>query len=112
MWYSGSKYQKIRALVKVSSKQLKLSLALKVKKFGLVFLVSNLDKFLFFNYFFLNLDNFWNLNNFWPFNFLDFLVSFILPSATPNLITLLLPLFFLKFSLLPLFPIKAVYQII
>ena len=77
--------------MKASCKRLKVFLMLRVKKLGPFFLVSKLDKFLLFDNFFPDLVNFWDLDRFWPFNFLDFLVSFILlPSLTLNITTLLL----------------------
>ena len=58
----------MRALLKASRKQLKVILALEVRKLDLAFVALNLDKFLFFNnfslFYFSNLDNFWDLANF------------------------------------------------
>ena len=56
-----------------SYKQLKVFLVSEVRKFGPTFLESNSGKFLLFDYFFLDLDDFQDLNN-----FSDFLASFIL----------------------------------
>ena len=85
MWYFRSKYQKIRALIKASCKQLKTILVLGVGNFGLAFVSLKLGKFSLFDNFFSNLTNFQNLNN-----FLDFLKIF-LSLLIPNLLTLLLP---------------------
>ena len=63
MWYSGSKYQRIGALVKANHKQLKVDLALGVKKLGPLFLASTLGEFLLFAGF-LDLANFQDLDNF------------------------------------------------
>ena len=45
MWYSGSKYQRIGALVKASRKQLKAVLVLGIKKLGPTLLAANSDQF-------------------------------------------------------------------
>ena len=66
---------KTKVLVKVNYKRLKTSLVLKVKKFGLAFLVPKLGKFLFFDGFFLNLANFWDLDNFLVFGFTNFSIN-------------------------------------
>ena len=63
MGYSGSKCQRIEALVKASHKQLKDALALGVKKFGPFFLASKSDELPLF-------DNFPILANFRFLNFL------------------------------------------
>ena len=57
--------------MKVNYKQLKVVLVLKIKKFGPFFLMSKLDKFLFFDSFFPNLANFWNLDDFLLFKFFN-----------------------------------------
>ena len=71
MWHSGSKCQRIRALVKANYKWLKADLALGVKKLGPPFLASKLGEFPLFDGFFNfspldfpNLDNFQNLADF------------------------------------------------
>ena len=86
---SGSKCQRIVALVKASHKRLKVALASRVRKLGPAFLASKYGEFpLFVD--FLNLAKFLpfefpNLDNFKPFDdFLDFLASSSLP-PTPNL---------------------------
>ena len=58
MWYSRLKYQKIGVLVKISCKKLKVFSVPKMKKFGLISLVTSLDKLSFFKAFFFDLDNF------------------------------------------------------
>ena len=71
MWYSGLKYQKIGALVKISHKWLKAVLASEVKKLGPTSVIFKLGKFPIFDYFFdflpfdfLDLDDFWDLADF------------------------------------------------
>ena len=105
MWQSGSKCQRIGALVKVNCKQLKADLAIGVKKLGPLSLALKLGKFPLFGGFFdfPNLENFWDLANF--FDFLDFLTCST-PSS-PNLSTSPLPLFFSEAGLLPLFLLET-----
>ena len=55
MWHSGSKYQKIGALINTSHKQLKATLALETKKLGPSSLALKLDKFPLFDDFFFDL---------------------------------------------------------
>ena len=52
MWHSGSKCQRIGALLKANRKRLKADLASRVKKFGPLFLVLKLGKFPLFGGFF------------------------------------------------------------
>ena len=77
IWHSGSKYQRIRALVRANYKQLKAALALRVKKLGSLFLMSKLGEFPLFNGF-LDLANFCNLDIFWHFDLPNFLIIFTL----------------------------------
>ena len=77
-------------MIKVSHKYLKVVLVLGVKKLGPIFLVSNLDNFLFFKIL-LDLTIFSNFDNY-P----DLLASFSLLLLISNLITLLLFLFFFE----------------
>ena len=69
MWYSGSKYEKIGALVKASYKQLKAALASGVKKLGPASITLKLGKFPLFDSFFdfspFDLVDFWDLADFW-----------------------------------------------
>ena len=69
VWHSGSKYRRIRALVKISYKQLKVVLASGVRKLGLAFIALKLGEFSIFDSFFdfllFDLDDFRNLVNFW-----------------------------------------------
>ena len=58
--------------MKANYKQLKATLALEIKKLGLFFLASKLDKFSLFDNFFPNLADFWNLAKFWFLIFLAF----------------------------------------
>ena len=77
-----------------SRKQLKVTLALRVRKLGPFFLVTKLGEFIIFDNFFLGLVNFWDLDKFWPFNFPDFLaISIQLLSLTLNLTISPLPFF-------------------
>ena len=94
MCHFESKYCRIKALVKANYKQLKIVLVLEVRRFDSTFLASILGQFLLFN-------NFLDLCIF--LNFLALLASFIPSSSIPNLMALLLPLFFQKTNLLPLF---------
>ena len=113
MWHSGSKYQRIRALVKASHKWLKLVLVLGVKNFGPTSIASKLVEFPLINNFFPNLAKFRDLNIFLLFNFLklnnflDFLACCISFLLIPNLLILLSPLFFPEAGLLLLFLLKA-----
>ena len=107
MWHSGSKCQRIGALVKASRKRLKTSLAPGVMKLGPVFIASKLGEFLLFDGFFdfslFDLDNFQDLANFFDFSY--FLACST--SSPPNLSTLLSPSFFLDTGLLPSFLLKT-----
>ena len=95
MWHFGSKYWRIRALVKANHKRLKADLASGFRKLSPLSLASKLDEFSLFDSFFdflsLNfpdLDNFRDLDIFWPFNFPDFLAIFTLPTpSTPSLLS-------------------------
>ena len=58
MWYFGSKYQRIEALIKASHKWSKAVLVLGVKNFDLAFVISKLSKFPLFDNFFSNLAKF------------------------------------------------------
>ena len=71
MWHSGLKYQRIRALVKVSRKQLKAVLVLEIKNFSLTFVTPKLSKFLLLDNFFPDLAKFQDLDVFLLFDFLD-----------------------------------------
>ena len=92
MWHSGSKCQKIGALVKVNYKRLKAALALGVRKLGPAFLVSKLGELSLFDGF-LDLANyltfeFSDLDNFRPFdNFPNFLTSSSPSPLIPDLTT-------------------------
>ena len=112
MWHSGSKCQRIKALLKANRKRLKADLVSGVEKLSPVFLVSKLGKFPLFGSFFdfspldfPNLDDFQNLADFWPFDFSYFL-AYSTPSPS-NLSTSLLLLFLFKASLLSLFLLEA-----
>ena len=107
MWYSKSKCQKIKALVKASHKWFKIILVLGVKNFDLAFIVLKLVEFSFFNNFFFDLAKFQNLDVFLLFNFSDFLAFSIPFLPILNLLTSLLLSFFLKAYLLSLFLLKA-----
>ena len=115
MWHSGSKCQRIKTLVKANCKRLEVTLILRVKKLGLLFLTSKLDEFPLFDKFFYDLANFWDLDHFLPFKFLDFLIYSIQLSPNPSTLPLLLflseagllPLFLLEAGLLPSFLLKA-----
>ena len=112
MWHSGSKCQRIGALIKANRKRLKADLALGVRKLDPIFLASKLGEFPLFGDFFdfspldfPDLDNFQDLADFWPFNFLNFLACST--SSPPNSSTSLLPSFLPKTGLLSLFLLKA-----
>ena len=89
MWYFKLKYQRIRALVKTSRKQLKVVLASEVKKLGLTSLALKLGKFPLFNGFldladflpfeFSDLDNFRHFDNFLHFS-INSSLSLLLPT--------------------------------
>ena len=86
---------------------------MRVKNFGWAFIASKLIKFLFFDNFFLDLAEFQELDifSFFDFpnldNFPDFLACSILFSLISNLLTSLLPLFFLEAGLLLSFLLEA-----
>ena len=113
MWYFGSKYQRIKASIKTSRKQLKAILLSKVRNFGPTSIALKLVKFLIFDDFFSNLAEFQDLDVLLLFdfpdlnNFLDFLACFIPFSLTLNLLISPLPLFFPETSLLLLFLLKT-----
>ena len=81
MWHSGSKYQRIRALMKASRKQLKTVQTSGVRNFCPASIASKLVKFPLFNNFFLDLAKFRDLNV-----FSDFLACST-PPTTPNSLT-------------------------
>ena len=89
MWHSSSKYWRIKALVKVNHKRLKAVLVLRVKNFGLAFIILKLVEFPLFD------DSFSDLAE-----FRNFLTYSILFPLIPNLSTSSLSSFFLEASLL------------
>ena len=91
-------------------KQLKITLALGVKKLRLFSLAVKLGEFLLFDDFFsdladFSLFNFQDLEDFWYFDFFDFPLYLILSLLNPS--TSLLSLFLLKTGLLLLYLLEA-----
>ena len=98
--------------MKISRKQLKTVLILRVRNFDLAFVILNLVKFLFFDNFFPDLAKFKDLDIFSLFDFLNLdnffdLAYFILFLPISNLSTLLSPSFFSEASLLLSFLLKT-----
>ena len=119
MWHSGSKCQRIGALMKANRMWLKAVLASEVGKLSPFFLALKSGKFPFFDDFFPDLADFWDLDNFSLFDcpdldkfsdlddFPDFLACFTPFLSTPNPSTSPSPSFFPEAGLLSSFLLEA-----
>ena len=94
--------------MKDNQKRLKADLALGVRKFGLLSLMSKLDEFpIFDNFFnfsplnFLDLDNFWDLDVFWPSDLPVFGFTRFDPSLNPSLLLPTSPILSVASTLAP-----------